>query len=343
VPFFTRTFLNKCWSRTSDIVHDLRNSDIRGPTFGCNFILHQSNWKQLEVTDTRTAFLTSLSANLQIDPDLPSPLATPLFRSSNHHYPLPPPSPLSFSTAAAHTSYLSLSEADIMSLNTPAQEAPKSPTDGLPELNTLTAETEEDREDGLRLVADSVAQQRQLASKILIFHPVNLAAFFAVLAIVTQYIWTWKHDLLFVGTTLGGLVMMALVAVRSAVGGYLTCAEEINWDWLGEDRLLIVKWGEEVIGALVLGWADNSESAKKRGTRRKRGQAIVRGWSVRLRYRGKGIGESLLEEAVKIAGEKGADGIVFDRNHASKLPSPHISTRPETNSYSLQAHPSQFL
>jgi GNAT superfamily N-acetyltransferase len=40
---------------------------------------------------------------------------------------------------------------------------------------------------------------------------------------------------------------------------------------------------------------------------------------VRLKYRGKGVGEGLLEEAVKVAGERGADGVVFERDHASEF------------------------
>lgn len=110
--------------------------------------------------------------------------------------------------------------------------------------------------------------------------------------------------------------MVGLAAVRMAVGGYLGLAEEINWDWLGDDKLIVVKWGETVIGALVLGWAD-SEPGKKRSGRRRRGKAVVRAWTVKLKYRGKGIGEGLLEEAVKVAGERGDDGIVFDRDHAN--------------------------
>lgn len=186
-------------------------------------------------------------------------------------------------------------------------------------MRTYTAEDEDDRVDGLHLVADSVAQQRQTASKMLIFHPVNLAVYALTIAVLAQYMWKTADDLLLLGTTVGGLTMIGLAAVRMAVGGYLTLAEEISWDWLGEDRLIVVKWGEEIIGALVLGWADNSEGAKKRGTRRKRGKAVVRAWTVKLKYRGKGIGEGMLEEAVKVAGERGADGIVFDRDHASKF------------------------
>ena len=200
-----------------------------------------------------------------------------------------------------------------------AYEAPKSPTYGLPQLRTYTAETEDDRIDGLHLIADSVAQQRQVASKMLIFHPFNVALYFLVIAVLAQYMWKTRSDLLLLGTTVGGVTMAALVLVRLAVGGYLSHAEDINMEWLGDDRVLVVTWGEEIIGSLVLGWADNSEGAKKRGTRRRRGKAVVRGWTVRLKYRGKGVGEGLLEEAVKVAGERGADGIIFDRDHASKF------------------------
>ena len=45
----------------------------------------------------------------------------------------------------------------------------------------------------------------------------------------------------------------------------------------------------------------------------------MRGWTVKLKYRGKGVGKGLLEEAVKVAGERGADGIVFAADHASKF------------------------
>lgn len=213
--------------------------------------------------------------------------------------------------------------------STEASAPVKAPADELPELSTYTAETEDDRVEGLRLVADSVAQQRQVSSKMLIFHPITLSAFALIAAIAIQ--WTLKtyNDWLIVGTTMGGIVMTFLIFIRWMTGPYIGFAEDINMDWLGDDRVIVVKWGEDIIGALVLGWADN-DAAKKRG-RRRRGKAVVRAWTVRLKYRHKGVGESLLEEAVKIAGEKGADGILFDANHASEftliIPSIIKSTR----------------
>lgn len=219
----------------------------------------------------------------------------------------------------------------------------KSPTDGLPQLSTYTAETEEDRIEGLRLVADSVAQQRQVASKVMLFHPVSLAAYFVVVAFAAQYMLRWYEDKTMLATTIGGITMTFLIFIRWMTGGYIGMAEDINMDWLGDDRLIVVKWGEDVIGSLVLGWADN-DAAKKRG-RRRRGKAVVRAWTVKLKYRGKGVGGGLLEEAVKVAGERGADGIIFDADHASKFTSTHIlrSSLTEHQTQSVSSLPSSTV
>lgn len=274
---------------------------------------HQTNGSHFNA-----AFLTSLSANLRIDPDLPSPLGTPTtFRAGSYYssqsHPHIPTS-LSYSTLPA-PAYPSPAEAVVM----PSREASapvQAPTNELPQLSTYTAESEDDRIDGLNLIADSVAQQRQVASKMLIFHPINLAALGLVMAIVAQYMVRAHGDYFVFGTTAGGITMAFLIAIRWLTGGYLAVAEQVGTEWLGDDRVVVAKWGEDVIGALVLGWADG-DAAKKRG-RRRRGKAIVRGWTVKLKYRGKGVGEGLLEEAVKVAGEKGADGILFAGDHASK-------------------------
>lgn len=198
--------------------------------------------------------------------------------------------------------------------------APTQPSiNELPQLSTYTANSDDDRLDGLNLIADSVAQQRQVASKMMIFHPINLATLGVVLAVAAQYILRGHGDYFVFGTTAGGITMAFLILIRWLTGGYIGLAEDIGTEWLCDDRVIVAKWGNDVIGALVLGWADG-DAAKKRG-RRRRGKAIVRGWTVKLKYRGKGVGEGLLEEAVKVAGEKGADGILFARDHASKFTS----------------------
>jgi GNAT superfamily N-acetyltransferase len=263
------------------------------------------------------AFLTSLSANLRIDPDLPSPLGTPTTFRHGGYAPQPlPPTPLSFSTLPApHNPYLSPVETKVMS-SVEATAPVKAATEELPQLSTYTAESEDDRIEGLRLVADSVAQQRQVSSKMLIFHPITLASFTLISAIAIQWMLRAYNDWFMVATTVGGITMSFLIFIRWMTGDYIGLAEDIDMDWLGDDKLIVVKWGEDIIGSLVLGWADN-DAAKKRG-RRRRGKAVIRAWTVKLKYRGKGVGEGLLEEAVKVAGERGANGIIFDADHASK-------------------------
>ena len=83
---------------------------------------------------------------------------------------------------------------------------------------------------------------------------------------------------------------------------------------------MVVRWGEEVIGALVLGWADEVGGGRRgKGRGKKCGRGVVRAWTVRLKYRGKGVGEGLLEEAVRVCMERGAEGVEFADDHASEL------------------------
>ena len=70
--------------------------------------------------------------------------------------------------------------------------------------------------------------------------------------------------------------------------------------------IVVTKWGEEIIGALVI-----------RVSKRER-KAYVRAWTVLRRYRGKGVGRSLLEEGVKrVMGKAAVKGVEFEEEHAS--------------------------
>ncbi|KAL8671876.1 MAG: hypothetical protein Q9168_003642 [Polycauliona sp. 1 TL-2023] len=74
-----------------------------------------------------------------------------------------------------------------------------------------------------------------------------------------------------------------------------------------ENMVVVSKWGEEeIIGALAM------------RVLRKEKKVVIRAWTVKLRYRGKGVGRGLLEECVRIAKEKGCGGRVeFESGHAN--------------------------
>ncbi|KAL9100846.1 MAG: hypothetical protein Q9163_003836 [Psora crenata] len=205
-----------------------------------------------------------------------------------------------------------------------AASAP-TPQEAIPELtyNIAPAEPADDRTAALKLVADSVAQQRQVASKAVILHPATLAAAVVVLAIMARFL-----ELSLMVTTSAGLVMSALLMVRWYTSGYLAKAEEINWSWLehsstpgrnngqgsgspgkkngskNEDPIVLVaRWGDEIIGALVM-----------RLVKRER-KGYVRAWTVKLHYRNKGVGRGLLEEAARIVWGRGARMMEFENKH----------------------------
>jgi ribosomal protein S18 acetylase RimI-like enzyme len=247
------------------------------------------------------AFLSSLGANLRITDDdlLPSPALRPTF---DIHHNLPPPSPL---TSAIMTDD---------ELSPISADGERDPLDGIPPLVTETATGEDDVVAALKLVADSVAQQRNVAARVLIFHPLNLAIFTILMGVFMQYLYS-PDNFGRMLTTATGLIMMALVAVRQVTSGYIFAAEEINKGWLGEDQILVSKFGSDIIAALVLGW----EKGEGRGNRRKKwGKGIVRAWTVKMRYRGKGVGTELLEEAVRETQKRGGEELVFADDHASK-------------------------
>ena len=215
--------------------------------------------------------------------------------------PLPPPSPF-----AIHME----STQDYVEA-TPAED----PLADVPELKTYIAQDEEEKIAALKLVADSVAQQRQLANSALIYHPLNLAIAVAILSLVARNVYEWKRDPIITGSTCSGIVMAFLAGYRYLTQNYLFAAENINWQWLGESAdIFITKFGDEIIGTAIVEWV--SEDSRQRRKKAWRGE--IKGWAVRLRYRGKGVGSALLEEAVKEFRKQGADTIEFADDHASK-------------------------
>ena len=169
----------------------------------------------------------------------------------------------------------------------------------------------------------------------------------AATAVAAQYIdWTIMI------TTGMGVIMALLLGVRLLTSGYIGLAEEVNFGWLdgtakegqgggsgglsdpgkygsgsgsgeggkevvhkrqasdgkgGEPVVIVSKWGEEIMGTVVLRFV------------KKERKGYVRAYTVRLRYRRKGVGEGLLEEAVKYVWGKGGRAVEFEEGHASEF------------------------
>ncbi|KAK5060229.1 hypothetical protein LTR84_010114 [Exophiala bonariae] len=308
------------------------------------------------------AFLTTLRANLVLESDStpPSLANTPdclrpiNMASSTGSLSAPLPSPLAQSAS---------SFADNQDEHLDSSTADQQPTP--PPLTTTLALTLDDKVEALHLLADSVAQQRQLASKATIFHPSTLSLLILALGLVYQYFYHGaQSDLALVGTTGAGIVMSALITVRWLTGGYIEEAERIGtWKWLNlgrdegngntnaiigeEDEILLTRFGDEVIGTLFLRGVRESNSSSNSGgggsdgmghssslssssgnsspTKRAARAAArntpvtgqIRGWTVKQRFRHKGVGTGLLEEAVAATQRHGWLGPEFAADHAN--------------------------
>ncbi|EEP75560.1 predicted protein [Uncinocarpus reesii 1704] len=150
----------------------------------------------------------------------------------------------------------------------------------LPQLITYPAVSEDDKISALRLIADSVAQQRQTAAKSLISHPLSVASLVLLISLAGKYQYNGKSlgDLAFVGTTGAGCIMILLVLVQWMTSEYLEEAARVGtWKWLqseskapSEDGFLVAKYGDEIIGTILLRYthlpahSSKSENAQKR-------------------------------------------------------------------------------
>ncbi|KAI0152492.1 hypothetical protein F4776DRAFT_35656 [Hypoxylon sp. NC0597] len=251
---------------------------------------------------TSAAFFLFLRANLVVNP---SAMSTPDMEPSPSHQ-LPPPSP-----------------SPLVTIDPPSNPVP----DDLPPLSVGILGTESDKVDALNLVTDSIAQQRQSASYHLVFHPYLLSLLAMGLAIAHQYSWRIKRDL---GTALmlhSGVVMIYLLTIRYFTGQYIQVAENTKWSWMvsddgEEDTVIGVRFGRDLIGALVLRLEPNPNLVGKKRSRNsalRGGKGVIRAWTVKLKYRHKGVGVDMLHEAVKVTREKcGKDAAIgFAKEHAN--------------------------
>lgn len=212
-------------------------------------------------------------------------------------------------------------------------QATPAAADSLPRLTTYAPSTNAEKLSALKLIADSVAQQRQQAAKAILANSYVMATLALVLALEAYWL-----DSIALLTTGSGTIMSLLLGIRWLTRGYTTAAERINWEWLtgttspassstsnhshthsnGHKRgrsatieepvPLVTKWGEEIIGALVI----------RVSKREKKG--YIRAWTVARRYRGKGVGKALLEEGVKLVmGKAGVKGVAFEDGGACEF------------------------
>ena len=230
-------------------------------------------------------------------------------------------------------------------IDTTNSTEPKDPLADIPPLTTYKAESQDDIIAGLKLIADSIAQQRQVHAYALIFHPLIVALWVALLAICAQFLYKgYWGDLLLVFTTWAGIVTAVLLAIRLLTSPYLEYAEQVGtYKWLGKDSDMIVsKYGEEIIGAVIIlitksdsniaalepspsstpSGRSKATSPSKSSRSKAPLRGLIRGWAVRIRYRHKGIGTGLLEEAVRYCKSEGVNpqiegSIEFADDHAN--------------------------
>ncbi|KAI9672021.1 MAG: hypothetical protein M1829_004565 [Trizodia sp. TS-e1964] len=210
-------------------------------------------------------------------------------------------------------------------------ETPNNLLEGIPEIGTFIANEPTDQVAALKLVADSIAQQRQHGSRAVIFHPAFLAVWFGILGVLFQFTYTSISDLPMFGTTSVGISMAMLIATRMLASGYLVKAEAINWLWLlnqSEDKniVIVTRFGE-IIGTVILrlvGVTVSEAGKKSRGKSLKTaipadGKALIRAWTVQRKFRGKGEGKILLKEAIKVAREQMGESVEvsFAPDHAN--------------------------
>lgn len=248
------------------------------------------------------AFFTFLRANLVLPSSTQnSTISTPLLDASSSQT-LPALGPSSLATMTTIDSCSSSSSEESLYPPSFTLEHPRL-SDEVPSLTTTTLHYEDDKVAALKLIADSIAQQRQAASTAVIFHPLVVGAYLLLLCVLCQVLWKTRSDLGVVFTTAAGVTMACLVGVRALTNEYLILAEGINWGYLDngeEDDLLIGSiFGDEIIGVAVLRLERNGNKKRKMG-----GKGFVRAWTTKLKYRGKGVATGLLEEVVRVTREK---------------------------------------
>ena len=196
-----------------------------------------------------------------------------------------------------------------------------------PPLSFGVVTDDQDKQTALKLVTDSIAQQRQIAAASIIFNPACIVGMVCVCG------WLYRENQRNTGTMLimvCGAVITFLAAVRLLTARYIRLAEDMRWqEWINgtggeEDTVLAARYGDEIIAAAVLRLVPDATAAPTKKTRSsqplKGGAGIIRAWTTKLRYRGKGIGGDLLRLSILTARSMcGSDetAVTFAPDHAN--------------------------
>ncbi|KAK4090149.1 hypothetical protein PCL_04355 [Purpureocillium lilacinum] len=323
----------------------------------------ERRWREWLTTTSLAAFFTFLRANLVLTPSAISspgntpylepysPQLPPYHQLVNHHHHLqqqhsrlssatvPTPSPLATQQRSARHQYVD---------------------DDVPPLSLDTLSTSDEKVEGLRLVADSVAQMRPRAARILARHPLFLAALASAWALVYGFVHASRGGSAGLAFPLACVAMAAyLLAIRFCTASYDKLARSIDISWLQhpsssghEDVVLGARRGGKLVGALVLrieprlgtsptgNSSSNGSYAYQYYHRRKNrsrsasfrgGRGVIRAWTTLQGHRGEGVGRELLHAAVRRTRDVcGRDAQVgFAKEHANSVMFlPEIFTAP---------------
>ncbi|OXV09828.1 hypothetical protein Egran_02409 [Elaphomyces granulatus] len=178
------------------------------------------------------------------------------------------------------------------------------------------------------------------------------SAVIAILAIISQHLFDRRGDLTLVVSTVTGCALTWMAAIGYLTSGYIERAEQTGtWAWLHRGRgraAAVVAVPQQrghhragiritpmkrattitatIIGALVLRSPPVSSSSTLRvsasmsqgsSANDSNKKATIRAWTVRMRFRKKGIETGLLEAAVSQCRLRGWPGPVFAKQHAN--------------------------
>jgi ribosomal protein S18 acetylase RimI-like enzyme len=168
----------------------------------------------------------------------------------------------------------------------------------LPPLSIHLSSAPRELSGALRLVTDSIAQQRQTLSRSILSSPLFLAP---SLALVFAVSYLNRREPAMAAILGSGVCIALLSTIRMVGAGYIEEAERIGREGMEvlkdeATTTVVATWGEKVIGVAVVRdgelWA----------------------WTVQLKYRRMGLGRDLLARAVEEVGKDGLSRGVADEN-----------------------------